>query len=108
MINNIKKRIMIKLIICIGLPSSGKTTYCKNNFSDINIYDDFINNFYNGLLINDLELGNKICINYPRLCNYNTFKKYMEVFEQIIEKNDILLYLFENNKDICLNRKNEK
>ena len=86
---------MLKIII--GLPCSGKTylskEFQKNGYV---IYDDFITNFYNGQLLNDNS--EKICINDPRLCNYQTFLKFIEYFQN----KKIELILFENNPDQCL------
>lgn len=91
-----------KLVIIIGLPGSGKTILTKINYSEYNIYDDFINNFYNGAIISNLEMNIKVCITDPRLCDYNIFKKFINIFQKIIDKSNILLILFENNKDQCL------
>ena len=91
-----------KLIIVIGLPGSGKTTYCKKYIKTHILYDDFIPFFYNGNIINNLLSKKNIVVNDPRLCNFNTFKLYMEIFEKYVVKKDILLVLFENEKDKCL------
>ena len=91
------------LIIIIGLPASGKTTYYHNNYSqDFKLYDDFISSFYDGLLLEDLSNGINLCITDPRLCNFERFEEYMKVFLGIIDKSQIELVLFENNKDCCL------
>jgi len=91
------------LIIIIGLPASGKTTYYHNNYSqDFKLYDDFISSFYDGLLLEDLSNGINLCITDPRLCNFERFEEYMKVFLGIIDKSQIELVLFENNKDSCL------
>jgi hypothetical protein len=91
------------LIIVIGLPYSGKTEYCKNNINQHILYDDFIPYFYDGRIIDDLINKRKIVINDPRLCNFNTFKLFIEIFEEYISKKNILLILFENNKEKCIN-----
>jgi hypothetical protein len=106
------------LIIIIGLPGSGKTSYIKNNklFKDFIIHDDFISNFFNGELINDLKENNKdICIADPRLCNVEIFNKFIIIIQELIkDKSNIKLLLFENNKNKCLinaklrNNKNKK
>lgn len=94
------------LVIIIGLPGSGKTTYFKKNnelFKDFIFHDDFISNFFNGELMNDLKDGNKICINDPRLCNIQIFNRYINIILEVIkDKSQIRLILFENNKDRCL------
>jgi len=94
----------MKLIIIIGLPASGKTTYYNENFKDIYLFfDDFVSNMVSGELIKSLKKTNQdICIADPRLCNYSIFTKVMKIIEEIIDKSDISLILFENNKDKCI------
>lgn len=104
------------LIIIIGLPGSGKTSYIKKNefFKDFIFHDDFISNFFNGELMRDLKTSDKnICIADPRLCNIQMFNKYIEIFQEVIkDKSQIKLLLFENDKNKCLInaklRKNKK
>lgn len=105
------------LIIIIGLPGSGKTSYIKNNkiFNDFIFHDDFISNFFNGELMRDLKTNNNICVSDPRLCNIQMFNKYIEIFQEVIkDKSQIKLLLFENDKNKCLinaklrNQKNKK
>lgn len=87
------------IIILIGLPCSGKTTFLES-LKTYEIYDDFISTIYDGKLFEAIEDPNKkICITDPRLCRYETFKKYIKVFE---DKHNILLILFENNPVKCL------
>lgn len=94
----------MKLIIIIGLPACGKTTYYNNNLKDnFKFYDDFISNIFDGNLINDLrKKKDDICITDPRLCNYQTFIRIMKLINEIIDKKDIQLILFENDKNKCL------
>lgn len=95
------------LILVIGLSRSGKTTYCKNNIKSHKLYDDFIPSFYEGKIIKDLICKRKIVLNDPRLCNFNIFTQYMNIFEKYVSKNDILLVLFENDKDKCIQNINK-
>lgn len=97
------------LIIVIGLSNSGKTTYCKNNIKSHFLYDDFIPSFYEGKIVNDLIKKKKIVLNDPRLCNFNTFTLFMNIFETYISKKEILLILFNNEKEKCIRniKKNE-
>ncbi len=94
------------LIIIIGLPASGKTTYFNNNnqnlFKDYIFHDDFISNFFNGELMYDIKNNKKICICDPRLCNIEVFNKYINIFLEFKDKKEIKLILFENNKNKCL------
>jgi hypothetical protein len=62
-------------------------------------------------LIDCLESNEKVIINDPRLCNYDTFGRYMELFEDNVVKDDILIVLFENNLKFSLEnigKKNSK
>jgi GTPase SAR1 family protein len=87
------------IIILIGLPCSGKTTFLKS-LKTYEIYDDFISTIYDGELFEAIEDPNKkICIADPRLCRYETFERYIKIFEG---KHNILLILFENNAVKCL------
>lgn len=94
----------MKLIIIIGLPASGKTTYFNELLiNDYKFFDDFISNFINGELIEEIKKNhNNICISDPRLCNPNIFIKIMKIIEKYIEKSNISLILFENDKNKCL------
>jgi len=100
------------LIIIIGLPGSGKTHYYNEKYKDNYIfYDDFISNFFNGLLIKEIQRKKNICIADPRLCNYELFIKYMKCFEEILDKKEIKLILFKNDKEQCIfnaNKRNNK
>jgi tRNA uridine 5-carbamoylmethylation protein Kti12 len=92
------------LVIIIGLPASGKTTYYENNykFKNFKIHDDFISSFYDGFLIEDLLNGFDVCITEPRLCNYERFIKFMEIFKKVIDKKEITVIIFKNDKNNCL------
>jgi predicted kinase len=87
------------LIILIGLPACGKTTYYKEILDNsYKFYDDFITDIYDGNLLKDIKNNVKICISDPRLCNYNTFQQIMKEIEKYITKDKIILILFRNNK----------
>lgn len=94
----------MQLLILIGLSGSGKTTYYNEYLNgQYKFYDDFISNIIDGKLINDLrKKEGDICIADPRLCNYQTFMRVMKIIEEIIDKKDIQLILFENDKNKCL------
>ena len=89
------------MIIIIGLPGSGKSHLIKT--FQMKYYDDFISNFFNGELINDLNDNIDICITDPRLCNKEIFIRYMNVIEEVIDKSQISLILYKNDKERCLN-----
>jgi GTPase SAR1 family protein len=99
-----------RVIVVIGLPASGKTTFCNNINLDNNrkenlekyiIFDDFIYNFYNGDLVANIIAGKNVCINDPRLCLYDIFNKYISIIETYVDHNNIHLILFENNPTQC-------
>lgn len=93
------------LVVIIGLPACGKTTYYEQNETlkdNYEFHDDFISNFIDGELIEDLKLQKNVCIADPRLCNFQIFKNVMKTIEEYIDKNDITLILFKNNKEGCL------
>ena len=96
------------IIIVIGLPGSGKTTYVNSIYNKNDEYtDDFISNFFNGVLINRIkEMNNNddIYINDPRLCNKSIFDKYIKIIEKEKQKeNKIKLVLFKNDRNRSLN-----
>lgn len=95
--------------IIIGLPGSGKSYLCKEfEKKGYIVFDDFISHFYDGKLIELLECDKnkeiKICISDPRLCNYNTFLRFIETFSIYFYENpkNIHLTLFENDAERCL------
>lgn len=93
---------MHKVLIVIGLPGSGKSTLAKKLEGYI-IFDDFITTFFNGAVISELKTQNKICLIDPRLCIPDIFNRYMDAILNYVQKEDIHLILFENDKDNCLN-----
>ncbi len=95
----------MKLIIIIGLPGSGKTTYFHEKLKPLGFkfFDDFVSSMCNGTMVRAIKEGTTdICIADPRLCNYQTFMKVMRVIEVYIDKSNITIILFENDKDKCL------
>lgn len=95
----------MKLIIIIGLPGSGKTTYFHEKLKPLGFkfFDDFVSSMCNGTMVRAIKDGTTdICIADPRLCNYQTFMKVMRVIEVYIDKSDITIILFENDRDKCL------
>jgi GTPase SAR1 family protein len=91
-----------QIIIVIGLPGSGKSSFCRKFSNDgYLIFDDFISKFFDGSLIETIASGSNVCINDPRLCFFHIFSKYISILEQIVPKNNILLYLFGNDPIQC-------
>lgn len=90
------------LYIIIGLPASGKTTYHSQYLKDIKLHDDFLNNFFDNELIEDLEKNIDICITDPRMCDFNRFQQYMKTFTSYIDKKNIKLIIYKNDPAKCL------
>ena len=90
----------LNLIIIIGLPAAGKTTYYESNLSKngFKLYDDFISSFYDSDLIDDLKAKKKLCLIDPRLCNFNLFEKIMNGIKEYIDVSKMKLFLFPNDK----------
>lgn len=91
------------LIIIIGLPCAGKTSYIKNNFFDYLIYDDFITS-YNGEIVKKLKLETNVVIADPRLCNIVIFNKYYNLFSKYIQTCEIEIHILTTTVDICIER----
>lgn len=90
------------IIIIIGLPACGKTSYYNINLkNEYKLYDDFINNFYDNELIIDIMNNEDLCIIDPRLCNYNIFIKFYSIFLEYTSANNIKLLLFNSDKNKC-------
>ncbi len=90
-----------KLIIIIGLSGSGKSTLA-NKMTDYIIYDDFISKFYNGDVLKSIKSNQKVCLIDPRLCIPSIFTLYIKKIEQVIDKSQIQLILFNNDPITCL------
>lgn len=92
-----------QLIIIIGLPCSLKTTFAQKYVEkEYELFDDFMISFCDNKIIKLLKLHKKVCLTEPMLCNINQFKKYMYIFEQYINRNDILLILTICSVEQCL------
>lgn len=93
------------IIIIIGLPCSGKTTFLKT-LKNYEIYDDFISRIFDGSLLTAIEdRTKKICVADPRLCKFEIFERYIRIFTS---QHDVLLLLFENNPVKCLSNLNTR
>ena len=92
----------MSVILVIGLPASGKSHYVQQHLIDdeYEVFDDFISNFYNEQAIQSIKAGKNVWLIDPRLCIPQVFQHYIQIVEQLIQKNvnnpqKIRLILFE-------------
>ena len=90
-----------KLIIIIGLPGSGKTTYMTTLDTYV-IFDDFLDQFFNGRVISAIKNKENVCIADPRLCLFDVFTRIIDELERYIDRTNIKLIQFENNPELCV------
>ena len=96
-----------RLIVIIGLPGSGKTELMnKYSISNYELFDDFVTSFFIGRLSSYLRQNKKVCACDPRLCLVENFQYYFNKFTEIVPTNSILIILFENNPEQCINNIN--
>lgn len=93
------------LTFIIGLPGSGKTTLAheisrKGNYR---LFDDFITNYASGEFINSLTDFNNIVVIDPRLCKIDIFEAIIKKISIIIPEEHIMIILYENDPDTCIN-----
>lgn len=105
----------MSLIIVVGLPASGKTTYCQELSLRHNtvFYDDCLDYLYTDMsIIDNLENGSLVILTDPRFCCVETLNnviKYLRnsciVFTIIAKRNPciaIKLILFTNDPEACI------
>lgn len=101
---------VIKLTIVIGLPGSGKShlmqQWLVDNPNGIG-YDDFMDKFHTGELIEQLAGNTNVMINDPRLCFSSTFERCIKHFERLVSRQNMRLILFENNVEQCIENINK-
>ena len=66
------------------------------------IFDDFVTKFFNGLVIKNIKLNNKVCLIDPRLCDIDIFNRYLNELLKYVELDKIKIIAFENDKETCL------
>lgn len=90
-----------QILIVVGLPGSGKTTFC-GELKDYIILDDFIGRCHVETMINKNKSSN-ICFSDPRLCSIKTFLSYYKKILNCVSDDDINIILYENNPSDCGN-----
>lgn len=100
-----------KLILVVGLPGSGKTSYAEkykeqnNELSyKIFIYDDIMSNYANGLFLKKIiDCDHKIILlTDPRFCIKSVFDGFIKEVQKYVCDTNIDVVLFENDKEQCL------
>jgi hypothetical protein len=94
--DNVKKNSNARMIFVLGLPGSGKSTFCKTHFDDqyFHIFDDPLFKSPITLTTKLLEAGQSIVVNDPRLYSFLNFKDFYEIALQLVESPDQISYLF--------------
>jgi len=89
-----------ELVVVVGLPGAGKTSYVLQNYSGYHIYDDDDNPISNiDYIIEELQEGGKVCIIEPRFTDYDIYQKNIrEKILPLIGESRIRTILF--NKDV--------
>ena len=85
-----------KLVVVIGLPGCGKSTFLQNYDSRYRKHDDFIGTFYDNRMMHDLH-SHRIIISDPRLCDWNIFIKYWSLLKSLIQNLPVHWVIFDNN-----------
>lgn len=94
---------MGKILLIIGLPGSGKTTYVEKNrlHEKYTIFDEFIHSLERGWVTKALRDGKDLCLIDALLCRPNTFNGIMKLFKD----HQVEIIVFENAPEQCLKNK---
>lgn len=97
-----------RVVIVVGLPASGKSTYVEANFgtdTDFKVFDDFLYTFeIDVTIVSMLERGKNIVLCDPRLCSLVHFKEVLAIVSKVLVSSNEQLFVvyFENDLDKCL------
>lgn len=94
-----------KLVIVIGLPGSGKTSFIQR-ITRSTVFDDFIPDMHQLKFIDALknEKANVVLAD-PRLCIPEMFDRCMKHIHQYVPKEEIQLVVFKNDPEQCIKNK---
>ena len=93
------------VVLVLGLPASGKTTFCHSHFDDkaFYVFDDPLFSAASEIVLSKLlEKGQKVVYCDPRLCSLDVFKKLYEHVVQCVDSPaQIAVVYFDNNPEQC-------
>jgi hypothetical protein len=94
-----------RVVLVLGLPASGKTTFCQSHFDEkvFYIFDDPLFSSASEIVLNKLvEKGQKVVFCDPRLCSLDIFKKLYEHLVQFVDSPaQIAVVYFDNDPEQC-------
>jgi len=94
------------VVLVLGLPASGKTTFCQSHFDDktFYIFDDALFSASSEIVLSKLlEKGQKVVYCDPRLCSLDIFKKLYEHVVQCVDSPaQIAVVYFDNDPEQCV------
>jgi hypothetical protein len=92
-----------RLVIVIGLPASGKSTFVANNYPEYIVFDDFISKFFNGHCLEAIHAQKPVCVVDPRLCIPHVFVRYMAKLAHAIDDDtEFKIIYFRNDPEQCI------
>lgn len=85
-----------RVVLISGLPCAGKTTYARNHYSDLTIYDDI-----DSIDVIDFTLDEFVLVDYNL-----TLRENLEIAKTFFEENgyEVEHVYIDTPKDLCLER----
>lgn len=93
-----------QVIIIIGLPGSGKSTWIQNNIDESYIvYDDCLNESYFEKIFKKIKQGQKVIFADPRFCFYKNFDFFYCYLTKYLDKANVQIICFDgaDRDNIC-------
>jgi predicted kinase len=99
-----------ELIIIVGLPGSGKSTYAHHHYTDI--YDDeelrdLYNSYFCIVAHQALLQNKKFCFVNAQFCSTYSYKKFLAIFPPNIQER-VRTIIFENSPKQCLENNQQR